>query len=101
MIATGADCLSVTDTARVLGVSKPTIYRLAKAGAIPHTRVASLLRFRGAAKPVVVVRCERRPNAVIWFTAAPRPTPSRRCCMPACRRRIPGDGSGAVATCWM
>ena len=49
MIPTGADCLSVADTARLLGVSKPTVYRLARAGHIPHTRVASLVRFRRAA----------------------------------------------------
>jgi len=39
-------CLTVTETAAHLNVSRPTIYKLASSGELPHTRVSALLRFR-------------------------------------------------------
>lgn len=41
-----ATCLTVVQTAELLGVSRATIFRLARAGELPHTRIASALRFR-------------------------------------------------------
>ena len=40
--------LSVEDAAAYLSVSKPTIYRLVRSGAVPHTRVGKMLRLRVA-----------------------------------------------------
>ena len=62
-MATVPDVLKVDDVAEILGVSKWTVFRLIRDGALPYTRVRSSLRFLAED----VSEYLRRNRTAVWM----------------------------------
>jgi dCTP deaminase len=65
------------DAAKLLSISKSSIYRLARSGALPPLRIGTQIRFRAEAVEDLATRAETEGVSVMRLARPPQPSPRR------------------------